>query len=101
MCRWAVYIGSPIYPEDVISLPGHLLGRQSQGTQRCLTPVNADGFGLAWYGERPESGLYRDIIPAWSDSDLNKSDGDAEIVSVPGSCPCLDRPKQLLSFRRR
>jgi glutamine amidotransferase len=32
--------------------------------------VNGDGFGLAWYGEREEPGLYRDIYPAWSDPNL-------------------------------
>ena len=64
MCRWAAYIGSPIYLEDVICRPGHSLVRQSHGAQRCHTPVNADGFGLAWYGERPEPGLYRDVMPA-------------------------------------
>ena len=70
MCRWAAYIGSPIFLEDVISLPGHSLVRQSHGATRCHTPVNADGFGMAWYGERAEPGLYRDIMPAWSDSNL-------------------------------
>ena len=70
MCRWAAYIGSPIYLEDVICRPGHSLVRQSHGATRCHTPVNADGFGLAWYGDRPEPGLYRDIMPAWSDSNL-------------------------------
>ena len=68
MCRWAAYIGSPIYLEDVICLPGHSLVRQSHGATRCHTPVNADGFGMAWYGERAEPGLYRDIMPAWSDA---------------------------------
>ena len=67
MCRWAAYIGSPIFLEDVICRPGHSLVRQSHDAQRCLTPVNADGFGLAWYGERAEPGLYRDVMPAWSD----------------------------------
>ncbi len=70
MCRWAAYVGSPIYLEDVICRPGHSLVRQSHGAMRCHTPVNADGFGLAWYGDRPEPGLYRDIMPAWSDSNL-------------------------------
>ena len=70
MCRWAAYIGSPIFLEDVICRPGHSLVRQSHGAQRCLTPVNADGFGLAWYGERSEPGLYRDVMPAWSDPNL-------------------------------
>jgi predicted glutamine amidotransferase len=31
---------------------------------------NGDGFGVAWYGARPEPGLYRDILPAWSDPNL-------------------------------
>ena len=70
MCRWAAYIGSPIYLEDVICRPGHSLVRQSHGATRCHTPVNADGFGLAWYGDRDEPGLYRDVMPAWSDSNL-------------------------------
>lgn len=70
MCRWAAYIGKPIFLEDIVSRPGHSLIRQSQGALRCRTPVNADGFGIAWYGERPEPGLYRDVMPAWSDPNL-------------------------------
>lgn len=70
MCRWAAYIGSPIYLEDVISRPGHSLVRQSHEATHCHTPVNADGFGIAWYGERSEPGLYRDVMPAWSDPNL-------------------------------
>lgn len=70
MCRWAAYIGAPIFLEDIVSKPGHSLVRQSLGAQRCLTPVNADGFGLAWYAHRPEPGLYRDVMPAWSDANL-------------------------------
>lgn len=71
MCRWAAYIGKPIFLEDIVSRPGHSLIRQSQGALRCHTPVNADGFGIAWYGERPEPGLYRDVMPAWSDPNLS------------------------------
>lgn len=70
MCRWAAYIGSPIFLEDVICRPGHSLVRQSHGATRCHTAVNADGFGLAWYGEPETPGLYRDVMPAWSDSNL-------------------------------
>src|SRR5690606_4317909 len=32
--------------------------------------TNGDGFGIAWYDEQPEPGLYRDILPAWSDPNL-------------------------------
>ena len=31
---------------------------------------HADGFGIAWYGERAEPGRFRDILPAWSDCNL-------------------------------
>lgn len=70
MCRWAAYTGAPIYLEEVVATPGHSLIRQSMQAARCVTAVNADGFGLAWYGERPEPGLYRDVMPAWSDPNL-------------------------------
>lgn len=70
MCRWAAYIGQPIFLEDVVARPGHSLIRQSHAATRCATAVNADGFGLAWYGEREAPGLYRDVMPAWSDPNL-------------------------------
>lgn len=70
MCRWAAYIGEPIFLEDIISRPGHSLVRQSIGATRCHTAVNADGFGVAWYGVRPNPGIYRDVMPAWSDPNL-------------------------------
>lgn len=70
MCRWAAYVGQPIFLEDIVTRPAHSLIRQSQVAQRCVTPVNADGFGIAWYGERDEPGLYRDVMPAWSDPNL-------------------------------
>lgn len=70
MCRWAAYLGAPIFLEEIVSRPGHSLIRQSHGASECKTAINGDGFGLAWYGERDEPGLYRDIYPAWSDPNL-------------------------------
>lgn len=70
MCRWAAYLGAPIFLEDVVSRPGHSLIRQSHCATQCASAINADGFGIAWYGEREEPGLYRDILPAWSDPNL-------------------------------
>ncbi|SDE98208.1 class II glutamine amidotransferase [Rhodobacter capsulatus] len=70
MCRWAAYVGEPIFLEDIVSKPGHSLIHQSHCATQCHTAINADGFGLAWYGERPEPGLYRDVMPAWSDPNL-------------------------------
>jgi glutamine amidotransferase len=70
MCRWAAYTGAPIFLEEIISRPGHSLIHQSHGATQCHSAINADGFGVAWYGDRPEPGLFRDIMPAWSDPNL-------------------------------
>ncbi|MCB1341125.1 MAG: class II glutamine amidotransferase [Pseudooceanicola sp.] len=70
MCRWAAWIGRPIFLEEIVSRPGHSLIVQSHQAERCPSAVNADGFGVAWYDHRPEPGLYRDVYPAWSDPNL-------------------------------
>jgi glutamine amidotransferase len=70
MCRWAAYAGKPIFLEDIVSRPGHSLIHQSHCATQCHTAINADGFGIAWYDARPEPGLYRDVMPAWSDPNL-------------------------------
>ena len=70
MCRWAAWIGAPVFLEHLVSRPGHSLVHQSQRASECKTEVNADGFGLAWYAHRPEPGLFRDTLPAWSDPNL-------------------------------
>jgi glutamine amidotransferase len=70
MCRWAAYTGAPIFLEEVVCRPGHSLIHQSHGATESKTAINADGFGIAWYGERDEPGLFRDILPAWSDPNL-------------------------------
>ncbi|MBB5514893.1 glutamine amidotransferase [Rubricella aquisinus] len=70
MCRWAAYIGAPIFLEDIISRPAHSLIVQARDASECKTAINADGFGVAWYAHRPEPGLYRDVLPAWSDHNL-------------------------------
>lgn len=70
MCRWAAYKGEPTFLEDIVTAPCHSLIAQSHHALEAKTPTNGDGFGVAWYGERPEPGLYRDILPAWSDPNL-------------------------------
>jgi len=70
MCRWAAYFGEPVYLEEIVTAPCHSLIAQSHCAQEAKTATNGDGFGLAWYGDRPEPGLYRDILPAWSDPNL-------------------------------
>lgn len=70
MCRWAAYLGQDVFLEDIVTAPRHSLIAQSHCAQESKSPTNGDGFGLAWYGERAEPGLYRDILPAWSDPNL-------------------------------
>ena len=70
MCRWAAYQGEEVFLEDIVTAPCHSLIAQSHCAEQAKSPTNGDGFGLAWYGERPEPGLYRDILPAWSDPNL-------------------------------
>lgn len=70
MCRWAAYLGEAIYLEELLTSPGHSLIDQSRAATECKTAINADGFGVAWYGDKAEPGLYRDVFPAWSDPNL-------------------------------
>ncbi len=70
MCRWAAWSGAPKYLEEVICDPEHSLIDQSRNALSCKTSVNADGFGVAWYGDRETPCLYKDVRPAWSDPNL-------------------------------
>lgn len=70
MCRWVAYRGAPRFLEDLILAPDHSLIEQSHCASEAKTATNGDGFGFAWYGEREEPGHYRDILPAWSDENL-------------------------------
>ena len=70
MCRWLAYSGSPIYLEELIFKPEHSLIDQSLAARPTTTTTNADGFGIGWYGNRSFPGLYKDVQPAWNDSNL-------------------------------
>ena len=70
MCRWAAYIGPEVYLEEVVTAPGRSLIVQSLKAREGKTGTNGDGFGIAWYAGREEPGLYRDVLPAWSDPNL-------------------------------
>lgn len=70
MCRWAAYLGEKVFLEEIVTAPCHSLIAQSHRALEAKSPTNGDGFGIAWYGEKPEPGLYRDILPAWSDPNL-------------------------------
>lgn len=70
MCRFLAYSGSPVFLEDLVASPCHSLIHQSLHAEEAKTGTNGDGFGLGWYSERPEPGVYREIRPAWSDENL-------------------------------
>ena len=70
MCRLVAYVGKSIPLENIIVKPKHSLLEQSQDAQEAKLSVNGDGFGIAWYDGTGEPGLYKDVSPAWSDSNL-------------------------------
>jgi glutamine amidotransferase len=70
MCRWLAYLGEPVFLEDFVSKPCQSLIAQSRHCREAKSGVNADGFGIGWYGEREKPGLFRDVRPAWSDENL-------------------------------
>ena len=70
MCRLVAYLGEPIYLDAVVCAPRHSLVHQALRAEEARTVTNGDGFGVGWYGERAEPGVYREVMPAWSDENL-------------------------------
>jgi predicted glutamine amidotransferase len=70
MCRWLTYCGAPIYIDTLLFEPEHSLVQQSLNARKAAVTTQGDGFGLGWYGERSEPGLYRETLPAWNDRNL-------------------------------
>lgn len=70
MCRLLAYSGDPTFMDTLVCAPKNSLVRQSLHACEGKTATNGDGFGLAWYGDREEPGLFRDLRPAWSDENL-------------------------------
>jgi predicted glutamine amidotransferase len=70
MCRWIAYRGETTSFEPYVTEPEHSLIAQSIRALESTAGTNGDGFGLGWYGEHPEPGLYRETRPAWSDENL-------------------------------
>jgi glutamine amidotransferase len=70
MCRWIAYQGETIALEHYVTAPAHSLIEQSIRALESTASTNGDGFGLGWYGEHDEPGLYREVRPAWSDDNL-------------------------------
>ena len=72
MCRWLAYSGSPIALQTVLLEPENSLIDQSLHAQMGVHTTNGDGFGVGWYGEDREPGIYHSISPAWNDRNLKE-----------------------------
>jgi predicted glutamine amidotransferase len=72
MCRWIGYFGNPIRPDLLLYRTQHGLIDQSLAAREMDQPINADGFGLGWYGTAELPGLYRNTSPAWGDRNLRE-----------------------------
>jgi len=70
MCRLTAYSGQPIPISQVVIDPVHSLLEQSQHACEAKIAVQGDGFGFAWYDGASGPGVYRDVLPAWSDGNL-------------------------------
>jgi len=70
MCRWLAYSGAPIHLDEVLFKTEHSLIDQSLRAADPTTTTNGDGFGIGWYGQRDVPGVYKDIRPAWNDTNL-------------------------------
>lgn len=70
MCRLLAYKGPAIPLEDIIITPAHSLLEQSHHANEAKLAFQGDGFGIAWYDAGRGPGLYRDVLPAWSDGNL-------------------------------
>jgi len=70
MCRWLAYSGRSILLEDLLFEAKHSLIDQSMCSRSGVSATNGDGFGVGWYAQREEPGLFRSIRPAWNDANL-------------------------------
>lgn len=70
MCRWLAYCGPPVPLSTLMTRPNHSLIDQSRRARENVSTTNGDGFGVGWYGELPNPGLFRDTHPAWNNSNL-------------------------------
>jgi predicted glutamine amidotransferase len=70
MCRFLAYAGKPAFLDTLLIEPASSLVSQSLAAREAKTVVNGDGCGIGWYGTRPEPGIYRGTLPAWSDANL-------------------------------
>lgn len=72
MCRFLAWTGEPRFLDELVLDQKQSLIAQSRHALIGKTAVNADGFGLAWYGLRETPCIYKDTHPAWADANLKQ-----------------------------
>jgi predicted glutamine amidotransferase len=72
MCRWLAYSGSPILLKEALYTPAHSLIDQSLHSRLGAETTNGDGFGVGWYGDGPNPGVFHSTEPAWNDQNLHE-----------------------------
>ncbi|MFL6140874.1 MAG: class II glutamine amidotransferase [Labedaea sp.] len=72
MCRWLAYSGSPVFLEELLYKPENSLVMQSRHARMGVEPMNGDGFGVGWYGNRDTPGVFHSVKPAWNDRNLRE-----------------------------
>ncbi len=78
MCRWIAYIGKPVFIDTLVTKPSSSLVEQSLNAKMSfrrdgsILATNGDGFGVGWYTERDEPGLFKGAEPAWNNENLNE-----------------------------
>src|SRR3954471_7689316 len=70
MCRWLAYSGAPVPLRKALYAPAHSLIDQSLHSDLGAEATNGDGFGIGWYDDMPEPGVFHSIEPAWNDHNL-------------------------------
>jgi len=74
MCRFLLYLGPEVLVSSVVVDPDHGMLQQASRANDKITPLNADGFGVAWYvpSISPIPACFRDVSPAWSNQNLKQ-----------------------------
>jgi predicted glutamine amidotransferase len=75
MCRWIAYSGTPVLLEELLYTPVHSLIDQSLHSRLGVETTNGDGFGVGWYDDAEEPGIFRSVEPAWNDRNLRELAG--------------------------
>ncbi|ERN43209.1 putative glutamine amidotransferase [Rubidibacter lacunae KORDI 51-2] len=75
MCRLVGYLGPSLKVDRLVCEPPHSLVAQAyQPREMELAILNADGFGIGWFGRDRSAApfSYRSVMPIWTDPNLTQ-----------------------------